>query len=522
MNIALYFFRAAARHPDKLAVDGPNGSVTYAQMAAAVQGLRAAIASTVASRLGVCAERGAFAYAGIQAILSAGRSFVPLNVKYPPQRNASILEQTQINTVLLQSDWLETLQELLDEAPGLSLTVIVLEDLRRFVALDRYRNRVTLVQARLEGPLQWPDPPVHDDEAYIVFTSGSTGRPKGVRVRHANFEQYLANFLGCYPLAPDTRHGEMFELTFDLSIHSQFVTWAVGGTLVPFSGEALAAPASFARRMNLTVWFSVPSMVAYLVGSRQVVAGELPQLQFSFFCGEKLNFNTLQTWKAIAPNSRIVNLYGPTETTVILAHFLVPEDYAESHGHNGCTPAGRLFSNQRMRVVGADGGECAVDEPGVLWLAGSQVSAGYVAAPELTAERFIEREGVVWYDTGDVVFIDQHGLIQYVGRQDLQVKVMGFRIELGEIEHHLLRASEATQAVVDVVMVDGLPEIYAVLPADMRVRKRAMQAELRRHLPAYMLPRRFIFVERMPLNTNGKIDRQALKAAVSSQSLQGA
>ena len=154
-------------------------------------------------------------------------------------------------------------------------------------------------------------------------------------------------------------------------------------------------------------------------------------------------------------------------------------------------------------------------ENGVLWLGGDQVTPGYLD-PEKTAERFVPRDGQVWYRTGDVCFLDADGLIQFVGREDFQVKVTGYRIELGEIEAALLKASGASFAVADVARLRGeLDEIVCVLPGEAKPRKKEIREEVKKQLAPYMVPRVWLFQDELPLNSSGKVDRKALKAAWS-------
>jgi mycobactin phenyloxazoline synthetase len=146
------------------------------------------------------------------------------------------------------------------------------------------------------------------------------------------------------------------------------------------------------------------------------------------------------------------------------------------------------------------------------------VAEGYVGDPAKTAERFQARAGRVWYRTGDLAVRDAEGDLHFLGREDFQVKVMGYRIELGEIECALLAASGAAFALADVAALrNGLDEIYGVLPAACAVRRKDILAALKERLPAYMVPRRLFFRDDIPVNANGKMDRQALKAALLAE-----
>ncbi len=352
-------------------------------------------------------------------------------------------------------------------------------------------------------------------DAYVLFTSGSTGLPKGVEVRPGNVCSYVRSFLQLYPITPEDRLSQTFDLTFDLSVHDQFVTWAAGATLIAFPDAALQAPLAWTRDHHVTVWFSAPSLAAFLDSSRQVVPDALPELRLSLFCGEKLTWKTSRLWRTIAPRSRQVNLYGPTEATIAIMHFEISPDFPESSAFQGGIPIGAAYPSQKTEIRHEDGSLCRPGETGALWLGGDQVAAGYIGEPEKTAARFVPRGSEIWYHTGDLVFEDPEIGMQFVGREDFQVKIMGYRIELGEIEHVLLQASGAAFALADVAVRDGAEELFAILPANCAARKKELREAARARLAPYMVPRRFLFTDDIPLNANGKMDRNALKRRMS-------
>jgi len=300
-----------------------------------------------------------------------------------------------------------------------------------------------------------------------------------------------------------------------VSVHDQFVTWSAGAALVVFPEKALFSPLGYAASRKVTVWFSVPALAAFLESARQVVPGALPGVRLSLFAGEKLTWKTCELWKTIAPNSVLANLYGPTETTIVVLHFIIPPGFPEARCHQGGIPIGHTWARQRMEIRRANGTLCEDGELGGLWLAGDQVAPGYLGEDKMTAERFIERDGVTWYRSGDLVFRDHEGLVQYQGREDFQVKVMGYRIELGEIENELMRVSGAAFSIADVAQVrSGMDEIYCVLPAAFAPRKKEIKNALKEKLPGYMVPRHFYYTDDIPLNSNGKMDRGVIKSRV--------
>jgi amino acid adenylation domain-containing protein len=514
MNLAGLFFDTARSHPARTALVLANSALTYEALAERVKRLQALLeppSEEAASLVGLFAYRSETAYAGVLAILAAGAAYVPLNPAFPAARNGYIVEKTALRTLVVSGECAGEIREWLSGSVGSFRLVSLERDPALEAIASEFRDRVTLhvATSRSSSAVREVSP---DAPAYVLFTSGSTGNPKGVVVRHFNVRRYLENVLELYPVLPEDRVSQTFDLTFDLSVHDLFTTWAVGAALVVYPPSALAAPIPFTREQGVTVWFSVPSLAAFLESSRQIERDGMPAVRMSFFCGEKLTFNTLQVWKSVAPRSRVVNLYGPTETTIAITHFEAPDEFSEEEALNGAVPIGRELRGQEAEVRREDGTCSELGETGALFLAGDQITAGYLGEPELTRARFVPRDGKTWYRTGDLAVRREPGRLEFVGREDFQVKVMGYRVELGEIEHALMKASGAAHAVADVAVVrNGIEEIFAALPLSALPRKKETRRQMKALLPAYMLPRHYFFTDDFPLNANGKIDRKALR-----------
>ncbi len=512
-NLAEFFYSFAKSSPNHEALNWEKGSLTYGQMLDYIEAFRTPLTGE-SNFVGILAAKSPIAYSAVQAILAEGKAYVPLNPIFPASRNRYVVQKAKIDTLIVGEECATALAEFLKEWTG-PLRIITLDKpsaIRELVSL--IPTGLVLVEAVLKfGMLPTPlVAPAENRSAYVLFTSGSTGVPKGVRITHDNVFSYLESVLAAYPIYPQDRVTQTFDLTFDVSVHDQFVTWASGATLVPFPDKALFAPLAYAAEKKVTVWFSVPALAAFLESARQVIPGALPQVRLSLFAGEKLTWKTCQIWKSIAPHSRLANLYGPTEATIVVIHFEIPEGFPEEHCHQGGIPIGRIFPTQRVVVLRENGTACEAGEVGGMWVSGDQVAPGYLEEPEKTAERFVEREGVIWYRTGDLVAMEPGGIIQYEGREDFQVKVMGYRIELGEIEHALMKSSGSAFAIADVAKIrNGQEEIYCVLPKMYLDQKKEIKTKLKNQLPSYMIPRHLYFTDDIPFNANGKMDRGVLK-----------
>ena len=497
--------------PDRLALSWEDGELTYRELHRIVRALRQELHGP--ARIGLLAHRSPVAFAGVQAILSAGAAYVPLKPSSPPRHNRRIQQLSGFKTIVVGEECSQALSELLSLQDG-PLEIVTLGPVEAIRSAVGSRPGLVLREANLDsGHLPLDIEESIDGTAYIIFTSGSTGVPKGVLGKHSCVDSYVASFLAAYPILPEDRLAQCSDITFDPSIHDQFVAWRAGATLIAFPDRALLNPLDFAFRKNVSVWNSVAGIPALLEGFGQVRDGALPEVRLSVFGGEKLTWNAVQTWKRIAPRTRFANMYGPTETTIAITTFAIPSEFPESSCHLGIVPIGKPFPGQRTEVRRVDGTVCDPYEEGVLWLGGDQLTAGYLD-PEKTAERFVPRDGELWYRSGDIVFADHGGNLHFLRREDDQVKVAGFRIELGEIEAALLHETSAAFAFVDAAPLRGeLDEIVCVLPTAFAPRKKALREALRAVLEPHKLPKVWKFQDSLPLNANGKIDRAALRAS---------
>lgn len=457
------FEATVARSPSRPAVRVGGRTLTYVQL----NGWADAIAARIVlsgqggRRISFVARKEASSYAAILAILKAGGSYVPLPEEGPPSRWASMVEQAGIQAMVGP-----------DRLDGLEVIPISEE-------------------------VGTPGVGLYSKEAYVLFTSGSTGGPKGVSVSRSNVAAYISHQLATYDFNETDRFSQFFALTFDLSVHDMFLCWSVGACLcVPSSADMLRAVA-FARDEGITVWFSVPSLVMLMQRTRVLGPGALPALRLAFFCGEPLHWAVVRSFSEAAPAARLINLYGPTEATIALTAYEVRPG---EPGEEGVVPIGKVFVGSEARVVEEQ-----------LLLGGPQVAVGYVGRPEATEHAFVTEAGMRWYRTGDRVRSDANGDLHFVGRIDDQVKIMGHRVEPAEVDAVL---ASLVQGHVITLAHRGTDRVRLYTFVDEPVDHAVMLSELRRNLPAYMLPERIINVETMPTTAHGKLDRMALLALV--------
>ncbi len=464
----------------------------------------------------VFAYRSKTAYAGILGILAARKGYVPLNPKFPVERTRRMLLLSGCTVIVAGKECFAQLPRLL---PGLDrpLTVILPDTCDAGdLAADCPQHQFVVSKDMPEGndfSLRPAASPAAT--AYLLFTSGSTGEPKGVPISQSNVRSYVQYVCDRYDVNERDRFSQEFDLTFDLSVHDMFVCWERGACLFCVPETSVMAPAKFIRDHQLTMWFSVPSVVGLLGKMRLLSPGRFPSLRYSLFCGEPLSAGYAQLWQEAAPNSVVENLYGPTETTIAITQYRWDKARSPAECLNGIVPIGWIFEGQHFRLTDREGKMVPIGEAGELCLAGSQVTCGYWNNPQKSEEQFVQLPGagdMVWYRTGDLVKQDANGCLYYLGRIDHQVKIRGYRVELQEIEA-VLRQACGTEQVVCVgwpVHSGGVDGIVAFLSGIGSVDQDRLLARCGEVLPDYMVPKKIYLLDEMPLNPNGKIDRRKL------------
>jgi amino acid adenylation domain-containing protein len=513
------FCSVAERQPDRPALEVAESVLSYGELdrrAGAVARVILAHEQT-GPLVALLAYRSVAAYAGVLGILGAGRGYVPLNPHFPLARTRTMFELSRCTTIVVAEEGARILEALLPDFPH-SLTVVCI----CVSAQERWsrtypQHLFVPVPADGDGiPRDVVRGTPHDGNAYLLFTSGSTGVPKGVAVSHRNVTSYLQYVSARYGFIPDDRFSQTFDMTFDLSVHDMFVCWSNGACLVAMPQATVMAPSTFIRDKRLTVWFSVPSVILFLQRLRAIRPGLFPSLRLSLFCGEPLLSAWAAAWQAAASQSIVENVYGPTETTIAIAHYRWNRDAEANRCTNGVVPIGTVFDTQRAVVMTPTRVPACRGSEGELWLSGPQVTAGYLDNAEKTREQFVTWDSTVWYRTGDLVREDESGILQYLGRLDDQVQIFGYRVEMQEVDH-AIRTSCGNSSAVAVawpVRAGRAEAIYAFVCAPAETDAASILAECQRRLPAYMVPKRVFFLESMPVNANGKIDRVALGAMV--------
>ena len=464
-----------------------------------------------ALRVGIFSHRSYSTYLGTAAAVVANATFVPLNPKLPAARLRFICESADLDAIFVDPNCGSLLGEVLKVSPldsailwhgpkiylpkeVLGYNVFSIEDVsvKNFM-VDINGGGIAPDDAAPDDAA--PDDAAPDDVAYIMFTSGSSGQPKGVPIRNRNVAPFIASCVSRYKITAQDRLSQTFDHSFDLWVFDIFVSWFSGaGVYVPQPIELLA-PAQFVRRHEITVWFTVPSLAQMVVRSGRLRKNSMPTLRLCLFCGEALLATTASAWQDAAPKATLENLYGPTEATIWCLAYTWDSAKSPEECLYGIVPIGLPISSVDSRIV-----------DGELCITGPQIFAGYLNAPEKTAEAFLfcDRR---YYLTGDLVDRSPRGNYRYIGRRDSQIKRQGYRIELAEIELALRKAG-CTDAVVIFPTMGEEGRLVAFVIS--QIPEDHLKEALRLVLPTYMVPKRIFAVTGYPLNMNGKVDRGLL------------
>jgi amino acid adenylation domain-containing protein len=454
----------------------------------------------------------------IVAILKSGCVYVPLDTGSPPARLARVIRSSAPTLLLASGSVSEKLAVVLErlsaeEGPGVGWLGTGSEghhpgvDVR--FAMD---DLLAMPDEALARRVQSSSP------AYILFTSGSTGEPKGVVVTHANVIHFVEWATSYFRLEGSDRISGHSPLHFDLSVFDVFGAFSAGAQLFPVPPELNLDPsrlAGFIRSNRLTQWFSVPSILSYLIKFGVVTPDDFPRLKRLIWCGEPFPTPRLREWMELLPHVTFTNLYGPTETTIASSYYTVPECPPSDASE---IPIGRACPGEELLVLDGDLVPVGPGEVGDLYISGAGLSLGYWRDADRTSEAFGTRStehDVRLYRTGDLAHVGDDQLIYLHGRTDSQIKSRGYRIELGEIEA-AVHTLDLTESAVVAVQTNGF-EGYSICcaystPPHANVTAAGIRSALSELLPTYMLPSRWMELDALPRNANGKIDRPALRA----------
>lgn len=423
-----------------------------------------------ATRIALLASKGLFSFACIQAAFKLNVPFVPIDISSPVQRIKLILDQFDPNLILVEKSSVDP------AVTGIAEIKILWENNRYYLASCKQAATI-------------PNPP---NLAYVLFTSGSTGVPKGVMTSKQNANVFIDWMKDEFNISNESRILSVAPMHFDLSVFDFHTSYKTNATLFIPQQNGLVNPLYFAQYIfenKINTIYATPTWFELLLAY-----GKLKKYEFSFvntilIAGEALKLKTVTDLHLHFPNATIANLYGPTETNVCSSYTI---DFStQIHEQNGIVSIGKACPYAQLQI----------NSQHVLEVAGQSVMMGYW--PNLIEQ--------TWYNTGDVVSQDPASLNYfYIQRADRMIKRNGFRIEPGEIENALLKHPDILQVAITVKSVNDKVEIITHYTAKDQGINNDLHQFCMNHLPAYMVPDKFLLHSQLPLTSSGKVDYKKL------------
>jgi len=499
-----HFLKHVAEHPEHIAVSTPSRQLSYLDVYCYACGIEQELLRCRVKPnelVAIMMEKGWEQIVAVLGIHFAGAAYLPIDPELPAERQRYLLEHANVSVVLTQS--------------AVKGRLSVPESLKVFEVNQLKPATIEDVDAPADRRRQKPE-----DLAYVIYTSGSTGLPKGVMIDHRGALNTVLDINQRFGVGPQDRVLAVSRLSFDLSVYDVFGLLAAGGTIVmPAADLAYDANhwAELILKERITLWDTVPALMQLLVdqaGKPELLGDSLRLVMMS---GDWIPLGLPDQIRRALPNTNVVSLGGATEASIW--SILFPIGKVDPNWKS--IPYGKAMLNQSFHVLSKDLAPCPTWVPGQLYIGGVGLAKGYLHDEQKTSASFIvnRADGKRLYRTGDLGRFLPDGNIEFLGREDFQVKVQGYRIELGEIESRLQEFAGVDLCIVTVREdTPGEKRLvgYVVAKPGITVDPGKVKDHLRAKLPEYMVPAAILILDRFPLTPNGKVDRKSLPAPARS------
>ncbi len=498
-SVLCYLEETVQRFPDKVALTDEEQSITFREWKSMALCIADGIAKKIQKRkipVLVYLPKSVMTLVSFAGILYSGNYYTPTDVKFPFEKAASIMKCLMPEVIIT------------DRKSGKKLTdhgvetekILYVEDLDFSIDHDNGDQLNSQI--------------IDTDLAYVFFTSGSTGIPKGVAITHRSIIDYIDWAGEKFEITNDTKIANQAPFYFDNSILDIYLCMSCGAHLYitpemyfTFTAKLL----EYIKENEINFIFWVPSALIGVANSGLLEKIDCSCIRKVLFCGEVMPNRHLNYWRRLLPDALYANLYGPTEITDVCSCYVIDREFTDEEP----LPIGIACNNTQIILLNDQDEEITeTDAMGELCVRGTSLAVGYYNNPEKTAEAFVQNPlnphySEKIYRTGDLAHYNRYGEIMFDGRKDFQIKHMGYRIELGEIETAILSFDEVYNACC--IYDTEQSAIVAFCNADQGVTELDIKKYLGNILPRYMIPAKYILLDEMPYNDNGKIDRKALK-----------
>jgi len=493
-DVLTRFMAVASDIPEKTAIFDPGTSYSYRTFSNDIDNVSAKMVGmgiNPGQIVAVVIGRNYNYFTAIMAILRCGASFLPIDPTMPSERKQFFCTDAGVSLILVDSE----VADLVENIPVLDVSEIM-----------KITTNPNLPEINFNS----------DSTAYIIYTSGSTGVPKGVKISRKALTNFISGASGLYEFSSSDHVLQFSSLAFDASIEEIFCTFCSGASLYLRTAEMLVTDEllRFSHQHQISVWDLPTAYWRQVIQSDGYLNQALPEsLRLVIIGGEAVSTTDVALWNKRETKHRLFNTYGPTETTVVALAYEIKLGYLPKT----TVPIGQPLPGYRIYITDTYRQPVPEGIAGELLVSGDSVALGYLnREPE-------QNKAFIWFETpdmglqrcyctGDLVIAGQNGLVYYQGRVDTQVKIRGFRVEPGEIEQQICSFEGVETCVVAVSEnAAGEKSLFAFYTEkDQTLSLQAIKEELKKRLPAYMIPEMIMSVGEIPLTSNGKVDKKSL------------
>jgi len=506
INLIEYFIEIVGKYPARTAVIEGDGKISFRQLKESSVSLACEIIkkeNALNQPVAVYLPKSIDTVVADMAITFSGNIYMNLDVKAPLERISNIISHIQPAILITNKQYLETVKTVLSG----SVKIFLMDGDYSF---DEKQEKDLL--KRLSKLI--------DADPYcIINTSGSTGTPKGVVLNHRSFIDFTEWSIETLKIGDNEIIGSLSPAVFDIYSHELCMMMSKGSTIVLLPESLSAFPIKMLeilKKEKVSYIFWVPTIMVNIANMDLLSKIELPELKTVWFAGEVLPTKQYNYWHNYLPHTKFVNLYGPIEITLDCTYYIVDREFDDSEP----LPIGFACRNTSLLILNENNEPCKQGEEGELCVRGTSLAMGYYNNSEKTNLAFTQnplntKYPETIYRTGDIVVENERGELLFKGRRDTLVKHLGYRIELGEIEHIVVNTLRLTANGCVVYDIQN-KEIILFYENTQEIPASDFRKQITQCLPKYMIPTKYIRLDAMPMNVNGKIDRLKLHKEINA------